>query len=66
MSQKFKIILDEKDHHGSEIMGRFKAKLLAKDLYKQPVTLLGESKGPLEGDITYSFIRKQMQKEEQK
>ena len=64
MAERFKLILDEQDHHGSEIMGRFKAKLLAKDLYKQPVTLLGESKGPLEGDITYSFIRKVTNKEE--
>jgi len=55
MSQKFKLILDEQDRHGSEIMGRFKAKILGKRLYGCNVILLGEEKGPLEGDITYSF-----------
>ena len=64
MSQRFKIILDTKDHHDSEIMGRFKAKYIAKKQYGETVELLGETKGPAEGDITYSFIQKQMQKED--
>ena len=57
MAERFKLILDERDHHGSEIMGRFKAKITAKKLYGKNCTLIGETPGPLEGDITYSFTR---------
>ena len=55
MVERFKLILDEQDHHGSPIMGRFKAKITAKKLYGKTCTLINETPGPLEGDITYSF-----------
>ena len=58
MVERFKLILDEQDHHNNPIMGRFKAKLLAKDLYREPVPFVSEQPGPLEGDITYSFTRR--------
>lgn len=61
MSQKVKIILDNRDTHGSEVRGRFKAKQVIRDQYGKDMQLIDEHPGPEENEITYSFVRKQMQ-----